>query len=947
MRFDMDSDGSLTQLELADLLLSLGVKSTSYQLQVTTAILLFLRSQGGAEPMSVDTGRYLRDDQTSNCRSFGSINHPSSQLRKISIGIMVDQLAKKKSGVTKEGEVVVPNAEMEKSNMGNNTQGKSKEEEFTASKKAKQMGSSTNLMEQGMHHLHIPLSFCKPNLVFKSDGKKQNNFDRVTYQKKEVKDGAVEVQDFTFETAKEVIMSDKEVLVDKAVATEGRRTETLRMKLWEILGTVSSPDDQHSKSQIHEDTVEEELKDSPLRKTTPDMEENDAEDGLFLSSSEERDLGSCEEGSPIIHRHDWTGEDNWIEEPSEPNQVDGLARAVELFALELEKLKTKLRSATNRKSSEILMSVAGEVHMQLQMLSLRFKRTCRGKLTNLSKSKRKRLESRFEEQQEHLKVIYDKFKEQVNQHLQDCRSTLEGLEVYQTEFKGTVEKQKASHRKLLLQVEEAIETQLNDAQRRIQVMQEMGRGKMLQLKHELALCLKEGFVLNPVLEKEGSKQCSLQIVKKMEESERVREVIRKQVGDDWDDEVMSRARFKALSGQRSDWEPTYLFWRDLILSVARQLGLFIIKPSHLNNQWFNRGGLTPLSLDRVLFEMYNEGEIVLPSVDLVDPTAGRLSQIFTRLTNSMIRRSRTATPQILMSQDRLILTSLLKDKAVEVVKLLSECHWTSSCIVTMKRFQDICGGAYEASALLSHLSAQGKARYLSLSKGDFIEGVKVSLSASSVPSISSLDCDVLHLIWTTEKLQQQLNVIDQRCQTSRKSALACLNSGNKKVALRHVRQLKLANESRENCAMLLNRVEEVLDVIASAESTKKVSEAIQIGAQAIKENKMSVEEVQHSLQEIEESIDTQKQIENALESTSLYTVVEDEESIEEEFKKLELDIEVNSAGETEASKSAESLIDSLSNLKLVDDGLARTPAVQGTVETIRNNKTETPVLETA
>lgn len=44
----------------------------------------------------------------------------------------------------------------------------------------------------------------------------------------------------------------------------------------------------------------------------------------------------------------------------------------------------------------------------------------------------------------------------------------------------------------------------------------------------------------------------------------------------------------------------------------------------------------------------------------------------------------------------------------------------------------------------------------------------------------------------------------------------------------------------------------------------QVSEAIQIGAKAIKENKMSVEEVQHSLQEIDESIDTQKQIENAL-----------------------------------------------------------------------------------
>ena len=57
---------------------------------------------------------------------------------------------------------------------------------------------------------------------------------------------------------------------------------------------------------------------------------------------------------------------------------------------------------------------------------------------------------------------------------------------------------------------------------------------------------------------------------------------------------------------------------------------------------------------------------------------------------------------------------------------------------------------------------------------------------------------------------------------SRKTALAFLHSGNKKVALRHARELKLANESREKCATFLNRVEEVLSVIANAESTKKV-----------------------------------------------------------------------------------------------------------------------------
>ncbi|CAK9142260.1 unnamed protein product [Ilex paraguariensis] len=60
----------------------------------------------------------------------------------------------------------------------------------------------------------------------------------------------------------------------------------------------------------------------------------------------------------------------------------------------------------------------------------------------------------------------------------------------------------------------------------------------------------------------------------------VGELIRKEVGD-WDDELMANARFKAFSGQRSDWEHKYLFWRDLILKVARHLGLFIIRPSQL------------------------------------------------------------------------------------------------------------------------------------------------------------------------------------------------------------------------------------------------------------------------------------------------------------------------------------------------------------------------------
>lgn len=190
----------------------------------------------------------------------------------------------------------------------------------------------------------------------------------------------------------------------------------------------------------------------------------------------------------------------------------------------------------------------------------------------------------------------------------------------------------------------------------------------------------------------------------------------------------------------------------------------------------------------------------------------------------------------------------------------------------------------------------------------------------------------MHLTWTTENLQQQLDVIDQRCEVSKKAALASLNSGNKKVALRHAKALKLASESREKCISFLNRVEEVLSLIANAESTKKVSEAIQIGAQAIKENRIDVEEVQRCLQELGDSIDSQKQVQEALaESDPSYADIEDED-IEEEFRKLELELGNQNpqilvsqagvdtaAGETEASESSKSLCDALSDLKLADN----------------------------
>ncbi|WJZ90573.1 hypothetical protein VitviT2T_009707 [Vitis vinifera] len=294
-----------------------------------------------------------------------------------------------------------------------------------------------------------------------------------------------------------------------------------------------------SKMQSESDDAEE-LRVSPTKKSVPIVKEKDEGNESSKSSSEERDSDCFKEISPIdqgyhssqetdifspeivpadtpkftlrpakrLRSHGGIKFNEFSPDPlfpkgtegstefqcfSEQNQEDGLSRAISLFSLALERMKSKMETETSKRSSEIVMSVAEGIHLQLQNVQSQMQKDV-GKLTSLSKLKRKRLETRFQEQQEQLKLIHEKFKDEINQHIQDCRSSIEGLEVHQIELKRNVERQKASHQKLLLQVEEAIEIQLNDAQQRITAIHKMARQKMLQLKLVLGECLKDGIL---------------------------------------------------------------------------------------------------------------------------------------------------------------------------------------------------------------------------------------------------------------------------------------------------------------------------------------------------------------------------------------------------------------------------------------------------------------------
>ncbi|KAJ9543135.1 hypothetical protein OSB04_022842 [Centaurea solstitialis] len=267
----------------------------------------------------------------------------------------------------------------------------------------------------------------------------------------------------------------------KNLATDFRDSPVEKSAAFIIGGQKES---RRSRSPSKEMQFENSEDGSPV--TVPIILENRKGNRWSTSPCQEEDSESLEDGSPIKGDGDC---DNVLDS----SEQDGLAGAVNLFALALERIQSKINSIASRQSAEILLSVSKNIHTQLQDAESKIQNEV-GKLTNLGKSKRMRPENRCQEQQEQLKLIYEKFKEEVDQHLEKCRSAVEGLEAHQIEVRGMVEKQRLSHRKLLLQTEEAIETQLNDAQSRLSDVRRLAREKMLKLKYGIGECLKEGLL---------------------------------------------------------------------------------------------------------------------------------------------------------------------------------------------------------------------------------------------------------------------------------------------------------------------------------------------------------------------------------------------------------------------------------------------------------------------
>ncbi|XP_072978378.1 meiosis-specific protein PAIR3 isoform X1 [Typha angustifolia] len=182
-----------------------------------------------------------------------------------------------------------------------------------------------------------------------------------------------------------------------------------------------------------------------------------------------------------------TGSDIALEQFPE----NSLRRAIYQLAVVLERFKTKIKSQTSKKSSDILSAAAEKIQLQLQDAESQMQADVT-KLISTGKSKRRRIESKFQEQEEKLRIVHDKFKEDVNQHLLACKSMLEELEGQQIDLMGNADKQKASHGKFLLHVKESVETHLSEAETKIADIHKEARKKMNGMKRVLKEWMAEG-----------------------------------------------------------------------------------------------------------------------------------------------------------------------------------------------------------------------------------------------------------------------------------------------------------------------------------------------------------------------------------------------------------------------------------------------------------------------
>eukprot|EP00850_Spirogloea_muscicola_P017749 SM000155S01678 [mRNA] locus=s155:326485:329463:- [translate_table: standard] len=333
---------------------------------------------------------------------------------------------------------------------------------------------------------------------------------------------------------------------------------------------------------------------------------------------------------------------------------------------------------------------------------------------------------------------------------------------------------------------------------------------------------------------------------------------------DWNDDVVAIARFKAFGGEDdSERQLRLLFWTDLILRSARQLGALVVNVEELKDiEEYKSGGQSFLKW-------------LLLRFGIVKVPAGKM--------HPEVQEGQV-TPLI---TGKYVVLPLIKERAEE---LLEEVHTAGTGhidhIVTLASLEEMAGGQEEALLLSRFLIMQRLAVSLvAKDAASEIQGLKVAKQGSRATGSTALDLQVLQLKGTLEMLHKRHNKIAARSLELQKMAHRFVKGGQQQAA-RHALKLKrLLTESQEKCALFVQQLEAVLLSVSEVELTKQVLEALQAGSAAVKEIGMTLNQVQTSMSDWEDAYLRHSKTVEALGGATQEVTSEDEDEyarIEEE-----------------------------------------------------------------
>lgn len=291
-----------------------------------------------------------------------------------------------------------------------------------------------------------------------------------------------------------------------------------------------------------------------------------------------------------------------------------------------------------------------------------------------------------------------------------------------------------------------------------------------------------------------------------------------------------------------------------------------------------------MCISQVLVEMYKCGD--LQELDNPRETESSLSWFWQQIRKGVfLERGNTLVNANSIGQ-RLVVTTLVHERLVEVTKSVSEKCWTASSVITMVLFIKLCGGGEEADIVKKELIRTKRGRTFVTEGNMPVEGIKVSLTQDCVPDISKLDCYMLHLYGTLEKLHTQIIVLEKAYSWSKQSAIRALQQKDRSTAKRHARSMHTLAASKSKCTEFEGKIQELLAFISQAEMTKQVSEAMKVGTDALKEHTVPLEDIQECLSEVDEAISLHKEAASALGSPTEGSEADD---LDLELAELELE----------------------------------------------------------